>query len=181
MRSLFRAGVLQTLTFPAARFKACLLGAAMLLIIAPQVSVAAPALVLLMPFSYLDTSGEPRNQVRDHEARLAIMASELKTRLQTDGKYQVASPSAAVAACAATDSECILAAARQAHVDLIFTGAVHKVSTMATQIWVGIFDAATGKRVFYRQLTFRGDTDQAWRRSAEFLARQIETAPAKKQ
>ena len=40
----------------------------------PRTVLAAPATVVLMPFSYVDTSGEPRDQATEHGARLALMA-----------------------------------------------------------------------------------------------------------
>jgi len=95
------------------------------------------------------------------------------------GSYRVVATPADLAACAATDSACILAAAQRAGVDLILTGAIQKVSTMATQLWAAVFDAGDGKRLFYRQLTFRGDTDQAWERATAFLAKEIEANPVK--
>ena len=135
--------------------------------------MAAPATVVLMPFSYLDTSGEPRDQATEHDARLALMADVLRSGLEGTGSYRVASVPPQIAACAAKDSDCILAGARDAGAALVLTGAVQKVSTMATQLWIGLFDAADGRRLFYRQLTFRGDTDQAWQRSAQFLVHEI--------
>jgi hypothetical protein len=44
-------------------------------------------------------------------------------------------------------------------------------------MWVGVFRADDGKRVFFRQLTFRGDADDAWRHATTFLSHQLEDHP----
>jgi hypothetical protein len=147
----------------------------------PGPAAADAPRVAVLPFSYLDTSGERRDQSAEHQARLAAMAEQLRSELDAGGGLRVeVLPAAAVSGCATGESECLLAAARDAGADLVLTGAVHKISTMATQMWVGVFDAASGKRVFYRSLSFRGDTDDAWRRATRFLARQIAAAPLAK-
>jgi hypothetical protein len=137
---------------------------------------AAPSLVL-MPFTFVDTSGEPRNQTVDHEARLTRMSAEIGKDLEAGGLYRVIAMPPELKACEATDSECILAASRRAGVDRLLVGTLQKVSTMATQGWVGLFDASTGMRLFYRQLTFRGDNDQAWDRAASYLSKDILSLP----
>jgi len=134
----------------------------------------APA-IAVMPFAYLDTSGEPRDQRAEHAARIAAMAGDLRASLADRGRFRVVAADIA-GACAAEDSACVLAAAREAGADLVVTGAIQKASTMESQMWVGIFAADSGERVLYRNLSFRGDTDEAWRRATRFLVRQIETA-----
>jgi len=48
---------------------------------------------------------------------------------------------------------------------------------MESNVWMGVFEANDGKRVFFRQVTFRGDTDDAWRHAAAFLSREIADHP----
>ena len=64
---------------------------------------AAPSLVL-MPFTFVDTSGEPRNQTVDHEARLTRMSAEIGKDLEAGGLYRVVAMPPALKACEATDS-----------------------------------------------------------------------------
>jgi hypothetical protein len=127
----------------------------------------------LMSFTYLDTSGEPA--ASDHEARLATLAATITSELP---HYDVV-PVAGAERCAEGDSDCLLQAARAAGADLVLAGAVHKTSTLISQIWVGVFDVATGKRLFYRDLSFRGDDDEAFRRAGRFLAGQVAKAALK--
>jgi hypothetical protein len=137
---------------------------------------AAPV-VVIMPFGFVDTSGEARDQSTEHRARLDRMAEDLAAELGRAGTYRVIAPPPDLTACAPTDSACLLAGAKRAGAALIMAGALQKVSTMATQLWAAVFDARDGKRLFYRQLTFRGDTDQAWDRATSFLAKEIEANP----
>jgi hypothetical protein len=37
-----------------------------------------------------------------------------------------------------------------------------------------VIDLSSGKVVFNRLYTFRGDTDEAWKRAEQFIAREIE-------
>lgn len=141
---------------------------------------AAAPTVLLLPFSFFDTSGEPRDQTTDHSRRVAAITQELGGKLEHSGLFRTVVPAADSAPCPAGDATCLLGQARQAGADLILTGAVQKVSTMMIQLWVGVFDAADGKRVFFRQLNFRGDNDEAWHRATAFLFDQIAAEPPKK-
>ena len=131
------------------------------------------------PFGFFDTSGEPRDQKAEHAGRLATMARELGSDLERKGLFRIVPPQADAPSCPDGDTVCILSRARQAGAALVLAGAVQKVSTMASSIWVGAFDAASGKRLFYRQLTFRGDTDEAWRHATSFLTQEIEDDPPK--
>jgi len=134
---------------------------------------ASPPAVAVLEFSYLDTSDEPRDQSAEHAARLAAQQTDLETALKASGKYRVATfPSKPDEACR-RKSECLLEKAGEAKADLVLTGALHKASTMETSMWVGMFEVPSGKRVFYRQMSFRGDTDEAWRRATAFLARDL--------
>jgi hypothetical protein len=135
----------------------------------------------ILPFGFLDTSGEPRDQTAEHAARLGAMTDQLRSQLEAGGRYRtVELPEAAIESCQAQDSACLLTQARQAGADLVMTGAVQKVSSLILEMWVGVFDVATGARVYYRNLSFRGDNDEAWRRATSFLLRQIEKDPPKK-
>jgi hypothetical protein len=140
----------------------------------------ATAALTVLPFTFLDTSGEMRDQAADHEARLKRMASTVASGVSSPGGYRIVEPSAALASCQRTDSACLLGAARAAGADLILVGALQKVSTMATQLWAAMFDTGTGQRLFFRQMTFRGDTDQAWDRAAMYLSQEIQADPPKR-
>ena len=136
---------------------------------------AEPPTLAVLPFSYLDTSYEPKDQAADHARRLAAMSSDLGTLLAGDG-YRIVALAEGDRAhlCPQGDPNCALGRARRDGADLVLAGAVQKISTMASRIWIGIFDTRTGERVYYGDLNFRGDTDEAWRRATEFAAERIE-------
>jgi len=136
--------------------------------------------LLILPFGFLDTSGEPGDQKTSHADRLAAMSRHLSEQLQSKGLYRVVPATDGILACASSDQDCLLAQARKAGTDMIMVGAVQKASTLISQIWVGVFDATDGKRLFYRQLSFRGDTDEAWQHAGLFLIQQIEADAPKK-
>ena len=54
----------------------------------------------------------------------------------------------------------------------LLIGAVHKMSTLVQQAKFNIIDVKSRKVVFDRYVTFRGDSDQAWRRAdADFTTK----------
>jgi hypothetical protein len=155
-------------------------GLTVLTTVFPAFAAEPTILALLVPFSFFDTSAEPRDQKAEHAARLAKLSDDLKAKLGENGLYRIVEAPPEASQCPAGDSDCILTNIRRVGADLVLTGAIQKVSTMATNCWAGVFDAASGKRVFYRQLTFRGDTDLAWQRATDFLVHEIEADPPKK-
>jgi len=133
--------------------------------------------LLLTPFGYLDTSGEPRDQSAEHANRLAAMETQIKDSLQAKGLFLIVAPPQGAPPCPQGETDCILGQARNAGAKLVLAGAVQKASTMESNVWMGVFEANDGKRVFFRQVTFRGDTDDAWRHAAAFLSREIADHP----
>lgn len=152
-------------------FAACALMATALSV-AGEALASPPALVVL-EFNYLDTSGEPRDQQSEHAARLRDMREALGSRLAEDDRFRILPVPAFPDDRCVERTDCLLGAVREAGGDLVLAGAIQKISTMASQMWVGVFDARTGERVFFRQMSFRGDTDEAWRRATRYLAREV--------
>ena len=139
-----------------------------------------PVKLFMTPFGFFDTSGEVRDQRAEHASRLQTLSHDLGSELERKGLYRVVmAPPGDGSSCSSNDTACLLRQARDSGATLVLAGAVQKVSTMASSIWVGAFDASSGKRVFYRQLTFRGDTDEAGQHATAFLGREIEDDPPK--
>ncbi len=138
----------------------------------------APAKLAVVEFRMLDTSGEPRDQRARHAARLQAMTDQIRAGLAASGAFRLADPAAGGPSAAATpDPDEILAAARAAGADYALLGVVQKMSTLVLWCRASIVDLATRKVVLDRWLTFRGDTDEAWRRAASFLTGEIEAHP----
>ncbi|MFD2030361.1 DUF2380 domain-containing protein [Ancylobacter dichloromethanicus] len=56
---------------------------------------------------------------------------------------------------------------------------MHKMSTLILSLRVAVLDADTGKLVFERLLSFRGDNDEGWRHAGDYVAREVaEQLPA---
>jgi len=71
------------------------------------------------------------------------------------------------------DFDRLLGKAQAAGASHLLIGAVHKMSTLVQQAKFNIIDVKSRKVVFDRYVTFRGDSDQAWRRAESFVASQI--------
>ncbi|HLW28089.1 MAG TPA: DUF2380 domain-containing protein [Kiloniellales bacterium] len=135
-------------------------------------AAAEPTLVALLEFGFLDTSHEPEDQTAEHEARLQLVYQELQQGLKesNDFVFVPLDPD-----CAPEDSDCIIEAASDAGADLVLAGAIHKGSSMLIEMWAGGFETGAGERVFFRQLSLRGDNDEAWLRGARTIVQELQT------
>ncbi|MCJ2096568.1 DUF3280 domain-containing protein [Methylobacterium sp. J-072] len=133
----------------------------------------------MLPIKLLDTSAEPTDQRAAHTERLTSLGSDLASALGTPDLYRTVRVKAddLHAACPSEAPDCLLGFVRAAGASLAFVGVVHKSSTLIMQMWARIVDARSGQVLFTRELNFRGDTDEAWRRATEFLVAQIRSDP----
>lgn len=134
---------------------------------------ATPAAIA--DFDYSDTSGEPSDQKAAHEARLAALMSAMRAGLAASGKFRIVSFTCEPAPCSLghTPPEEILEAARRAGARLLVFGGIHKMSTLIQWAKLQAIDLQTNAPVLDRLLTFRGDTDEAWRRAGDFMVGQV--------
>lgn len=134
---------------------------------------AAP--LAIVDFNYNDTSGEPADQAAVHRTRLSAFMQAMRGDLTGNGKFALVSLACGPDPCSITQtpSSEILEKARQAGARLLLFGGIHKMSTLIQWAKVQAVDLQTGKLVFDRLLTFRGDTDDAWRRAEAFVAAQM--------
>ena len=54
-------------------------------------------------------------------------------------------------------------------------GGIHKMSTLVQWAKAELIDLRSGQIVLDKLFTFRGDTDQAWRRAEKFIANELTT------
>lgn len=139
---------------------------------------AQGAAIAVIDFDYVDTSGEERDQRKEHETRLNALMSGLKSDLG-QAKYRVVTSTCQPEPCSlgGTTLLNLLAAARQAGADILLIGGIHKMSTLVQWAKVQAIDVKTERRVFDKLFTFRGDTDEAWRRAEAFIAADIMALP----
>ncbi len=140
---------------------------------------AQGAAVAVIDFDYVDTSGEQRDQRTEHEARLAAFMDALRTDLGKSAQFGVVMPICRPAPCSLADTTMpdLLAAARAAGADIVLIGGVHKMSTLVQWAKTEAIDAKTGRILFDKLFTFRGDTDDAWRRAEAFIFDEIAALP----
>jgi hypothetical protein len=134
-------------------------------------------IIAVVDFGYSDTSGEPKNQLAEHEARLKSFIEALRADLSNHRHYRVIAVSCTRESC--TGDEVLSALTREAQflgARYILFGGIHKMSTLVQWAKAQIIDVTDNKVVFDRLLTFRGDTDEAWQRAERFLVQQIEAS-----
>jgi hypothetical protein len=143
-------------------------------------ATSAPSLVIL-PLDWVDTSGETPAHAKEHTDRLSELGQYLSRSLANAGLYAIADPTPIAAeiehARAAQPLDacngCERDLAKLVHADRVLVGEVHKVSTLIGAMRLSIIDVATGRIVFARVLSFRGDTDAAWDNAVKFFVRDL--------
>ena len=131
--------------------------------------------ISVIDFSYVDTSGEVRDQRSEHEARLVNFMSTLKGDLAKRDKFRIIAPGCLPEPCSlAHSSESdLLNSARAAGADFLLIGVIHKMSTLVQWAKVEAIDAKSGQIMLDRLFTFRGDTDLAWRHAEEYMGKSV--------
>ena len=69
----------------------------------------------------------------------------------------------------------LLKTAHAAGADFLLVGGIHKMSTLVQWAKAEVIDLRSGQIVLDKLFTFRGDTDQAWRRAEEFISNELIT------
>jgi uncharacterized protein DUF2380 len=130
--------------------------------------------IAVIDFEYIDTSGEERDQHREHETRLGVFMAAVRRDLAGDA-YRVVDPICSPSPCAMSDStrDDLLAAARSAGAQLVLTGDFRKMSTLVQFARTEIIEVASGRTVYSWLFSFRGDSDEAWAKAEPFAVRQI--------
>jgi hypothetical protein len=133
------------------------------------------ATVAVIDFDYVDTSGEARDQRGEHEARLAVFMRAVRHDLAQGDSFRLVTPTCSPTPCSLAGSTVsgLLAAAREAGADILLIGGVHKMSTLVQWAKIEAIDPKTERVLFDRLFTFRGDTDEAWRRAEAFIVDEI--------
>jgi hypothetical protein len=124
---------------------------------------------------YSDTSGEVIDQSAEHFRRLREFETSLRTDLAATGKVQNAALDCPPNACSIGDIELVqlLDKAQAAGAGYLLISSFHKLSTLVQWAKFDIIDVKTHNVVFNRLVTFRGDSDEAWRHAESFIVREI--------
>jgi len=124
----------------------------------------------LTSVTFTDTSGELRDQTPDHDRRLAAFIETLKAELAKGGKFEMAEVACADDQC--RPQETVAKAKAEGSRYVVFCG-LQKTSSLVLWARVDVVDSTTSKVVLTRLITFRGDTDESWFRTARFIGRAI--------
>ena len=136
-----------------------------------SLSAAQPIAVAVLEFDYVDTSGEVMDQERTHAERLRDLVQRVREGLDHSGRYKVVVLTCDPTPCSAgrTDPAVLLAKAHEAGARLLIYGGIQKMSTLIQYGNAQVVDLDADRLVFNRNISFRGDNDEAWRRAAQFL------------
>ncbi|WP_206453787.1 DUF2380 domain-containing protein [Aurantimonas marina] len=152
------------------------------IIVAMTTLFAAPAFadsirtIAVIGFDYSDSSGEPADQAKEHMARLALFREEIRNRVDRDASFKtIELPCTERSRCSrgSTSADLLLREARAAGAHFLVFGSIHKMSTLVGAGRVDVLDVATDRILLDRVLSFRGDTDEAFKRAAAFAAKDI--------
>lgn len=140
----------------------------------------AATTIAVFPVTFLDTSNEPGDQTADHDRRARSMAVEVAAELGRQTGVTTATPTdeALHAKCPTNDPDCQLGLAKAAGATVIVVTTVHKVSSLIMNIAVRLVDPETNRSTWARDLSFRADSDDSWRRAGRFLGGEIRDALA---
>jgi hypothetical protein len=156
----------------------CGVAAAMLSAAPALATGVGPPAVAVADFDYSDTSGEAADQTAQHRERMTIFATLLRDSLQRN--HRVLRPDCPQPACTAASMtpDDLIAAARRDGARYLVYGGIRKMSTLVQWGEVQLLDIDRDRLVLRRTVTFRGDTDTAFRRAAEFVGETVRDAMA---
>jgi hypothetical protein len=156
---------------------------ALLVALVPSVGGTQGRSAAIFEFELTDTSRD--NQLAppdaEHQARLAMVSERLRTRLSESGRFTVADIAPVAREARASNLQscggCDVSLANRIGADLAITGLVRKVSNLILNMMIFVRDAKTGDNVAVAQADMRGDTDESWNRTLDWLVRNRLLAP----
>ena len=136
---------------------------------------AGPVPVAVAHFDFLDTSGEVVDQKIRHGELLVEFEADLRQMLKQAGNIELVALPCGSGRCSLDDPGPgkLASLARMAGARYLVTGGVHKMSTLIGWAKFRVFDLQDDSRVCDRLVTYRGDTQEAWRRAARFGGRDV--------
>lgn len=143
---------------------------------------ANPPKLAVFDLELIDTSVDgdvpPPKAVQERALRAG---EQLRRELAQSGKFEIVDIAPVNAA--AHDSNlqacggCDIKFARQLGADLALTGVVRKISNLILNISLFVRDVSSGRLVATMNADMRGDTDESWSRTTNYLVRNRLLAP----
>lgn len=134
-----------------------------------------PRRFAVIAFDFSDSSGEPDDLSEEHAARMAHFQRTLEADLDDRDELEAVTLPCMAADCTVSTmpADELLEESRQAGVDFLVFGSIHKISTLIGSGRLFVLDAHADELILQRAISFRGDTDEAFRRAASFAAREV--------
>ncbi|HEX5508232.1 MAG TPA: DUF3280 domain-containing protein [Pseudolabrys sp.] len=139
-------------------------------------AASVPAVAAVFDFEFIDTSlegavnGSPRS---DEKERLAEINERLRQWLAASKKVRIADISSVAERAHATRLQecggCDADLARRVGAQLSITGTVQKVSNLILNMNIYVRDAASGRMIAVMSADMRGNTDESWTRTLDWL------------
>jgi uncharacterized protein DUF2380 len=133
--------------------------------------------VAVFDFELIDTSldGEMNGPRADEQQRIQLISNALRSRLGEDDKYQVVDIAPVNARAHAFHLQecggCDADLAAKVGGKLSITGTVQKVSNLILNMNIYVRDVANGRVVASMSADMRGNTDESWSRTVDWLVR----------
>lgn len=149
--------------------------AALLAVTTAQAAAKVP--VAVFDFELIDTSldGEKNGPRADEQQRLVLISNTLRSRLGDNDKFQVVDIGPVNAKAHAVHLQecggCDADLAAKVNAKLSMTGTVQKVSNLILNMSIYVRDVASGRVVAAMSADMRGNTDESWSRTVDWLVR----------
>jgi hypothetical protein len=144
-------------------------------------STAQP--VAVFNFELIDTSleGAVRGARADEQERLARVSDQLRELVRDSCRFSLVDLTPIAGEAQASNLQacggCDLRLARRIGAELSITGTVQKVSNLILNMNIYVRDASTGATIAAMSADMRGNTDESWSRTLNWLARNRLLAP----
>ena len=139
--------------------------------------------VAVFDFELIDTSleGAIRGARADEQERLARLSDQLRQLLRASGRFSLVDitpiASEALASNLQACGGCDIQLARRIGAELAITGTVQKVSNLILNMNIYVRDASSGATIAAMSADMRGNTDETWSRTLNWLVRNRLLAP----
>ncbi len=139
--------------------------------------------VAVFDFELIDTSveGEIRGARSDEQARLGQVSLQLRERLKNSGRFSLVDIAPVAAEARASNLQgcggCDTRLAGRVGAELSITGTVQKVSNLILNMNIYVREASSGATLAAMSADMRGNTDESWFRTLDWLIRNRLLAP----
>ena len=139
--------------------------------------------VAVFDFELIDTSleGAVRGARADEQERLARVSDQLRKILRNSGRFSLVDITPIAREAQASNLQacggCDMRFAKRIGAELAITGTVQKVSNLILNMNIYVRDASTGATIAAMSADMRGNTDETWSRTLDWLVRNRLLAP----